>query len=395
MEITADDLTKPLGLELRQGRRPSIRLPVAPILAALLAAMLGGAVAYLALADDPLAGRPHVVVPIEIAAAPLPGSSALDRRAAKAAAEERPSASEADDASVVSIVRPNGAPPGALIIRIPDPEAGKLAPAPDGRLVEQSRHGPLPKIGADGAKPWQVYARRAASPPGVARPSARVALLVTGLGIGHSATSAAIAKLPSPVTLAFAPYGQELEKHAAAARAAGHEIMLQVPMEPVDYPDNDPGPHTLTARGKPQDNIDKLRWAMSRFTGYVGLVNHMGAKLTADEAALAPLLREIGSRGLVFLDDGSSPRSRIGAAAAGAKLPAARADGVVDGTPQAESIDKELAGLEELARKRGLAIGTASALPLTVERIARWARALEAKNIQLVPISAAYFGEDR
>jgi polysaccharide deacetylase 2 family uncharacterized protein YibQ len=121
----------------------------------------------------------------------------------------------------------------------------------------------------------------------------------------------------------------------------------------------------------------------------------MGAKLTADEAALAPLLREIGARGLVFLDDGSSPRSRIRAAAAGAKLPAARADGVIDGTPQAESIDKELAGLEELARKRGLAIGTASALPLTVERIARWARALEAKNIQLVPISAAYFGEDR
>jgi uncharacterized protein len=161
-------------------------------------------------------------------------------------------------------------------------------------------------------------------------------------------------------------------------------------MEPFDYPDNDPGPHTVTARGKPQENLDRLHWAMGRFAGYIGVVNFMGAKLTADEAAFSPILREIGSRGLVFLDDGSSSRSAAGAVAATAQVPAARADIVLDGTPVAETIDKELARLEEVARKRGFAIGTASALPLTVERIARWARALEAKDIQLVPVSAAY-----
>jgi polysaccharide deacetylase 2 family uncharacterized protein YibQ len=205
----------------------------------------------------------------------------------------------------------------------------------------------------------------------------------------------AIAKLPGLVTLAFAPYGQELEKQTAAARAEGHEIMLQIPMEPFDYPDNDPGPHTLTARGKPRENLDRLHWAMGRFTGYIGVVNFMGAKLTADEAALSPILREIGSRGLAFLDDGSSSRSVASAVAASAQMPAARADVVVDGTPHADAIDKELARLEEMAKKRGFAIGTASALPLTVDRIARWARALEAKNIQLVPVSNAFAPEGR
>jgi polysaccharide deacetylase 2 family uncharacterized protein YibQ len=390
VEVTADDLTKPLGLEERRSRLPSIRVPVAPILAGLLVVVLGGAAVYVTVVDDPLAGVPHALVPIEVAAASQ--ASAPETEPASAAENGgRRSASEVEGASGVSIMRPNGAAaPGSLIIQIPEADSGKLAAAPDRRLVERGRYGLLPKVGADGAKPWQVYARPAGSLAGGAQPSARVALLVTGLGISQNATAGAIAKLPGPVTLAFAPYGQDLEKHAAAARAEGHEIMLQVPMEPFDYPDNDPGPHTLTARGKPQENLDKLHWAMGRFTGYIGLVNFMGAKLTADDAALAPILREIGSRGLAFLDDGSSSRSMAGAVAATAKLPAARADAVLDGTPQAEAIDKELARLEEMARKRGFAIGTASALPLAVDRIARWARALEAKGILLVPVSTAF-----
>ena len=92
-------------------------------------------------------------------------------------------------------------------------------------------------------------------------------------------------------------------------------------MEPFDYPDSDPGPHTLTTRAKPQENLDKLHWALGRFTGYTGVVNFMGAKLTSDEAALAPILREIGGRGLVFLDDGSSSRSLVGAVAPSAARP--------------------------------------------------------------------------
>jgi uncharacterized protein len=390
VEVTAEDLTKPLGLEMRRRRIPAIRLPLTPILAGLLVSALGGAVALVSFNDDPLAGQPHAIVAIELGSAPIAGEPKQPP-----AGEAGRTVPAADDAPGVSVVRPNGAAPGALIIRIPDADAGKLAPAPDRRLVERSRYGLLPKIGDDGAKPWQVYARPLPPLPGGARAKVRIALLVTGLGISESATTAAIAKLPPAVTLAFAPYGRELDRQAAAARAEGRELMLQIPMEPLDYPDNDPGPHTLTTRAKLQDNLDKLHWAMGRFTGYIGLVNFMGAKLTADEAALLPILRETGSRGLAFLDDGASSRSTVRAAARSARLPAACVDGVIDGTPQAEAVDQELARLEELARKRGLAIGTASALPLTIERIARWARSLEAKNIQLVPISAAFSGEER
>jgi polysaccharide deacetylase 2 family uncharacterized protein YibQ len=291
----------------------------------------------------------------------------------------------------VSVVRPDGAAaPGSLIIQVPDADGGKLRPAPDQRLVETSRHGLLPKIGADGSRPAKVYARPPDTLPGGARPTARVALVVGGLGISPTTTADAVAKLPAPVTLAFAPYGGDLERHVAKAREDGHEVMLQVPMEPFDYPDNDPGPHTLTTRAKEQENIGRLHWVMSRFTGYVGIVNYMGGRITSDEAALAPILREVGSRGLVVLDDGSSSRSLVGQVGAGTTTPTARADMVLDGIPRPDAVDRQLERLEQLARQRGFAIGSASALPVTVDRIAHWSRSLEARGVLLVPVSSAF-----
>ena len=192
------------------------------------------------------------------------------------------------------------------------------------------------------------------------------------------------------MTLSFAPYWDDLAKRVADAGEGAHEVMLQAPMEPFDYPDNDPGPHTLTVRATAQENIGHLHWAMGRFTGYVGVVNFMGGKLTANEATLAPILREIGSRGLVFLDDGSSSRSLAGQVGAGAGTPTARADLVVDGVPRPDAIGRQLERLEQLARQRGFAIGSASALPVTVDRIAHWAQTLEARGVLLVPVSSAF-----
>jgi polysaccharide deacetylase 2 family uncharacterized protein YibQ len=168
--------------------------------------------------------------------------------------------------------------------------------------------------------------------------------------------------------------------------------MLEVPMEPFDYPDSDPGPHTLKVRAPLPDNIQRLQWVMGRATGYTGLVNAMGARLLGDEAALAPILNEVAARGLLFLDDGTAPRSAV---KAGSGAQVARADVVVDAVPRADAIDRELEHLETLARERGLVIATASAGPVTLDRVSRWAKTLDRKGIQLVPISSAYQGSTR
>jgi len=391
VHVAPDELGKPLGLERPKPRHAVFRLPPGRVVTAIVGLVLVAAAGYVALATDPLGGEPHAVVSIRPAPGPADPAAVVDAKGPGDAAPQRAraTAEELETAAGVSVVRPGGgAAPESVVVRVPQTISIRLNPAPDRRLVERTRHGSLPKIGAGGARPADVYARPAGALASGAAPAGRVAIVVGGLGISQGATADAIAKLPNAVTLAFAPYGSDLEKTVARARDEGHEVMLQVPMEPFDYPDNDPGPHTLTVQAKPAENVEKLHWLMGRFAGYVGVMNFMGARLTSDETAFAPVLKEIGERGLVFLDDGSSSRSLVETIAPVLRADARRADFVLDAVTRADAIDKELARLETTARERGLAIGTATALPLTVERIARWARTLEAKGILLVPASS-------
>ena len=196
-------------------------------------------------------------------------------------------------------------------------------------------------------------------------------------------------KLPAAVTLAFTPYGSDPAKLAERARAQRHEILLQVPMEPFDYPDNDPGPQTLLTTLSPEQNLDRLYWHLSRFQGYAGIANFMGGRFVVTDAVMQPIVREAAKRGLGYLDDGAAPRSVAPSLAAGQAMPFARADVSIDAVPTSLEIDRALAKLENLARERGVAVGIASALPISIERVGVWIKALESHGIMLVPLTTA------
>ncbi len=213
--------------------------------------------------------------------------------------------------------------------------------------------------------------------------------MIGSLGVSASSTADALGKLPSAVTFAFAPYSADLDRVVARARGEGHEVLLQIPMEPFDYPDNDPGPQTLLISLAPEQNIDRMHWLMSRFQGYVGVSNYMGARFTTTEAALAPVLREVAKRGLLYLDDGSSPRSLASQIAGANNLPFAKANIVLDAVPTKAEIDRALARLEKAARESGVAVGVATALPVSINLSAQWAKNAESRGLLLVPISAA------
>nr|HAQ95042.1 divergent polysaccharide deacetylase family protein [Afipia sp.] len=216
-----------------------------------------------------------------------------------------------------------------------------------------------------------------------------VAIVISGLGVGAAKTADAITKLPGAVTLAFTPYGSDPGKLVERARAQKHEVLLQVPMEPFDYPDNDPGPQTLLTTLSAEQNVDRLAWHMSRFQGYVGIANFMGSRFVATDTAMQPIVKEAAKRGLAWLDDGSAPRSVAGVIAEGQSMPFAKADVGIDTVPTPAEIDRALARLETLAKERGSAVGVASALPISIERIGTWAKQLEGRGIALVPLTTA------
>lgn len=390
--MASDDiLTRPLGEAVPKAARLRALLRPSPKTAfGALAALLVVGASILAIVGDPQGGEPRATAIIamrdpEPVGAPQSVAAVPDRGASGPR-----SASDVEGASGVTVVRPLGtaAPTDAVIIRVPNEAGLTLAAAPDPRIVERGRHGSVPRLGEGRLRALDVYAR----PLGGITDGPRIALVVSGLGIGQAATASAVAKLPAAVSLAYSPYGTDLERAVARAREAGHEVLLHAPMEPFDYPDSDPGPQTLLTSSRPAENLDRLAWAMSRFSGFVGIVNFMGAKLTSDAAALEPVMREIGNRGLGFLDDGSSSRSLGAAVAAKTRTPTARAEIVVDALPRAEAIDRELARLEAQARSKGFVVASASALPVTIERIARWSRDLESRGVRLVPVSAALRG---
>lgn len=309
--------------------------------------------------------------------APAPPPTEAERNAAAIAEMER--------FSGVKVTRGGGGDaPGALVIKIEE-SGPELAPAPDKRLVEKTSDGLLPRIGADGAKPMDVYARPADLSARLPAGAPRIALVVGGVGLNARLSDRAIDELPAAVTLALAPYGAAVEATAARARARGHEILLHAPMEPYDFPVENPGPHTLRAGS---DALGDLHWLMSRFTGYVGVVNFLGARFTAEAGALRPVLADIAARGLLYIDDGASPRSLAPSLASGLGLASARADAAIDARAKPQEIDAQLTQLEALARRNGQAIAVAEALPGVIARLSHFARDLERRGIALVPVSA-------
>ncbi len=270
----------------------------------------------------------------------------------------------------------SSASPAPVEAAPPRPQSPPLPIAPITGLSAPGPNGPLPVIAKDGRTPAQAYAR-----PFHDTGKPRIALVIGGLGLNSAATKSAIEKLPPEVTLSFVPYADNLQGWIDLARANGHEVLLELPMEPIDYPNNDPGPQTLMANAPPAETVKRLDWLLSRASGYFGVANYLGGRFLKSDTAMATFTGQLKARGLAFVDDGS-------AAGRGAGAPRASAASVIDEQLAADGIDHALLGLEASALQHGSALGAGFAYPVTVEQVTRWAQGLAGRGYQLAPASA-------
>ena len=228
---------------------------------------------------------------------------------------------------------------------------------------------------------WRKNAVQLAEIP----PGPQIAIVIDDAGVDRKRTAAAIA-LPAPVTIAFLTYAGALPKQVKAARDAGHEIMVHMAMEPLNS-SVDPGPNVLLSKSDEAEILKRLTWGLDRFTGYVGINNHMGSRFTADPVGMNVVMRELKRRGLLFLDSRTSGSSVGPSVALANDVPFTQRNIFLDNVPTLEAVNTQLRLMEQFARRNGYAVAIGHPRDATITALSQWMAVIAEKGFVLVPIS--------
>jgi polysaccharide deacetylase 2 family uncharacterized protein YibQ len=258
-----------------------------------------------------------------------------------------------------------------------------LLPAPVEAMEEGPQSQRIPKIADDGRRPWFVYSR----PFNRVDPRPRIAVVFADLGLNRLTTDSAINSLPGAVTLIFSA-DATTEAWMNRARSSGHEVLLSVPMEPFDYPANDPGPRTLLSNNMLDENLRRLHEAMALGKGYVGLTTLTGSRFTSSPEQLKPIMEDVYSRGLLWLDARLVPLSSAGAVSAAMKVPSVQSDFRVTTDKSLAAMDLMFKDAETSARHSGAATVLVYTSPMSVQAVKDWVKTLPEKGFALAPVSA-------
>jgi uncharacterized protein len=309
-------------------------------------------------------------------------------------------ASRDQDLPATNVAVPSASPPGpeALRTAVPLPPGVAVVRAPPALPppIPVRRPNDIPsieeRVSTTGNSQAGVPVVEETTIAGLEIPSkpapARVALLLRGVGRNDADSADAIGSLPSAIALGFWPYNSEGGRLAARARDRGHEVIVQLPLEPADYPARAVGPNTLMTTLPPEQNAERLEAVLKRFEGHSGVTNLMGGKMLNDKGPLKAVLEELKARGLIYVGESTSNHATVRELAREINLRFNAADVLIDAQPAPEAIDKALTRLVAIARQRGSAIGIGSATAMTVQQVHEWADTLAAQGVALVPVGA-------
>ncbi len=398
--MAEDQLHEPLRPRRRLAALAGRRVGFAHVAITLLLALLAAALIWAWRASPPPAAP--VVVSRELPPRPAmpstPRSAEIaderDRTAEREGASRRKDVASSASArvKVIDVERlPDRVDGGARTV----PESGVLhlggtrlvrAPQPD--LVQKSPYGPLPKVGRAGREPWRVYARPVPRKV-LASTLPRIAVVVALPAGAKALARATLEELPPQVSLALAAHDGAVARLTRRARGRGHEVLLQVPMEPWGYPAVNPGPDTLLASDDARANRARLLKHLARAQGYVGIMPLAGQKLLQKGEALSPVLHELKRRGLLALEPGVVANSLLRPLAMVIGLPVLRADVLITADMEPAQVRAALRAPHARARRTGGALVLVHPSRNVLTELVPWLTAVSLDDgLHLVPATA-------
>ena len=233
--------------------------------------------------------------------------------------------------------------------------------------------------------PWQRYAAPLQDLPS----GPKVAVVLMGLGLDRAATEAAIDQLPASISLSFSPYAPDLGDWVQRARQRGHEVLLDLPMEPETFPEEDPGPQALLTMLTEEQNLARLEWILGRAEEIVGLTAALGSRFLAAPDYLRPVLDAMQRNGYLFVDNGTSTAGKVAPLAAELGLVWLASHRFLDRpVTDRRGIDARMIQVERKALTEGHALALAQPYPATIEQLAEWADSLDKNGFALLPVTA-------
>ena len=195
-------------------------------------------------------------------------------------------------------------------------------------------------------------------------------IIIDDLGVDQE-RSREIVDMIGPYSLSFLPYGRNLQSLVDRARQSGHDILLHLPMEPLDKA-ADPGPNALRVGAAPWQLQQRIDWALQRFEGFSGLNNHMGSRFTAWRPGMEQLMASLAGSNLFYVDSLTTKQTLAESAAREHGVPVLLRDVFLDNDRNPETIRDNLARMVRIAKKRGYAIGICHPYPETISVLRDW-----------------------
>lgn len=346
----------------------------APLWGAALVLLAGGVVFGALLGGGP---RTNSIASPAIAAAKLPVAVTVATAIPHEPVMQLPPAWRDPDAARPALAPPPPPGPPLPYERIVEPPP---VPAPEPAAVAALVP---PQPAPLGTERWRQLA--APIPAGAKPPF--VAIVIDDMGLDRRNAARAI-RMAGPLTLSFMSYAEDLSVQAAAARQAGHEVMLHLPMEPLNLRGNNPGPQALYVGLGDEEIRKRLSWHLDRFADYAGVNNHMGSRFTADPRGMGIVLAELQRRGVFWLDSLTGPQTAGLTLAAKRGLAATGRDLFLDDEREPGGVAGQLAVLEQIARRNGDVIAIGHPHTATLEALERWIAQARQRGFSLVPVTA-------